>query len=213
MPTIAIVDDRLDHRTTLKRRLDSELIDDWNSIAIEPFAQVEDYPCWFTENDIGVLLLDERLNEQTVTCKYNGHELVEFLRSYMPTFPIFVITSYPDDEELRKKFKDVEAVIERKVFSKDAADYVPRIIRSAQKYFETFQDELAKLSDLARKVAQGIAGKEDFKELKAIQTKLGLSFPLASFNSRNEWLNEFECKLDELKKLSDEIKEFLESKK
>lgn len=217
MPTIAIIDDRKDHRSTIKRLVDTELLGDWDSSEVAPLPDLEDYPSWLTENEVAVILLDERLNEQKTKGKalpnYEGHHLVEFIRQHLPTLPIFVITSYPDDQELKKKFKDVEEIIVRQEFAKKADEYVPRFLRSGQRYLEAFHKELRELSDSADKIARGKATKGDIEKVKAIQAKIGMIFPCDSLKSRCEWTDELESNLKKLEKLSIDIKKFLQSTK
>jgi CheY-like chemotaxis protein len=217
MPTIAIIDDRKDHRSTIKRLVDTELLGDWDSSEVAPLADLEDYPSWLTENEVAVILLDERLNEQRTKGKnlsnYEGHHLVEFIRQHLPTLPIFVITSYPDDQELKKKFKDVEEIIVRQEFARKAAEYVPRFLRSGQRYLEAFHKELRELADSADKIARGKATKGDIERVKAIQAKIGMIFPCDSLKNRCEWTDELESNLKKLEKLSIDIKKFLQSTK
>lgn len=215
MPKVGIIDDRNDFRETLLRSIDNELEEDWQSVAIAPLPDMEDYPVWIAEHDVAVILLDERLNEQIeATGKdvdYKGHDLVEFIRRHIPTFPVFVITSYKDDEELRKKFSDVEDIIDRQEFLKRAGEYAPRFFRSGQKFLQVFRAELSELAEKANKIATGKATQEDFEKANAIRTRIGLAFPSEALGDRSEWLKKIEGKLEQFKQLSAEITEFLES--
>ena len=214
MPNIVIIDDRKDHRETLKAILDLQLIEGWKSIDINPLPSLEDYPSWITENEISVILLDERLDEQIETkteiADYRGHDLVDFIRERFPTLPIYVITSYPNDDDLKERFKDVEGILPRREFSGKAEDYVPRIIRAGQKFLETFQEELAELSDKTTKIAKGEATKEDIEKAKAIRSKIGCAFPSATYSEHSKLLTTLDKKLKELEKLKEEVKKHLE---
>jgi hypothetical protein len=213
MAAVGVIDDRRDLRETLVRRIKAELREDWECMSTAPLLEMEEYPAWITGNDVAVMLLDERLNEQVECCEafsgYNGHDLVTFLRERMPTFPIFVVTSYKDDEELRKKFRDVEDIIERKEFLKRAEEYVPRFIRSGQKFIEVFESELNELAIRADRIAKGVATNEDLERANAIRIRVGLAFPWDLLNDRSEWLKRMNEKMDELKKLKAEVEEFL----
>lgn len=208
MPTVGIIDDRLDHRQTLKRGLDLELSGEWQSVDSEPLASLEEYMSWLSEHDVSVLLLDEKLQEQA-TVGYDGHDVVSHLRKILPTFPIFVITAYPEDEELKKKFSDVEEIIPRAEFSRHTSEFVPRFLRAAQRYLNSFQAELAELSEKSKKIAEGVATEDDIKTVEAIQAKLELAFTYQFLSDRNEWLQEVEAKLQELEKLRADLGEFL----
>ena len=212
MPTIGIIDDRPDLRVTLKRSLDLELLDEWSSIDEDPLSKLEDYPSWLTENEVCVLLLDEKLHEQAPV-DYNGHDVVDFLRKHLPTLPIFVITAYPENEDLLKSFKDVEGIIPRTKFSKDASEYVSRITRSAQRFLESFQSELTQLAEISERIAQGKAKKKDKENAEAIQNKISLAFPYEALESRSELLGELESKLKDLEKMRKDIGNYLEKVK
>ena len=208
MPTVGIIDDRLDHRQTLKRGLDLELSGEWQSVDSEPLASLDEYMSWLSEHDVCVLLLDEKLHEQAAV-GYDGHDVVSHLRQILPTFPIFVITAYPDDEELRKKFSDVEEIIPRSAFSRQTSEFVPRFLRAAQRYLNSFQAELAELSDKSKKIAAGIATLDDINKVEAIQAKLDLAFTYQFLSDRNDWLQEVETKIKELDKLRADLGEYL----
>lgn len=212
MPTIGIIDDRSKQRETLKRSLDLELLEGWNSIDEDPLPRLEDYPRWLMENDICVLLLDEKLHEQ-VSVDYDGHDVVNFLRRKLPTLPIFVITAYSTEDELLKSSKDVEDIISKREFPKNANRYVSRIIRSAQRFLESFQKELSELAKLSKKIAQGKSNKRDKEKVEAIQNKISLAFPYDALASRSEWLSEFESKLKDLEKMRKDIGNYLKKSK
>jgi CheY-like chemotaxis protein len=213
MNNIAIVDDRIDNRQTLKRLIESFIEKDWYVIDLDPFPKLEDYYSFIIEEEISAIVLDERLHEQACggNCKvdYNGHNLVEFLRKHFPEFPIFVVTSYPDDDELLEKFKDVEDIIERTKFSKQAEKFVPRITRSAQRFLEAYQRELTELSQIAEKIALGNSSDEDTDKAKAIRAKVGLAIPSESFVINAKTLDEIESKLKELSLVHEKIEKSL----
>lgn len=209
MPSIAIIDDRKDARDTMKINLDLALSGNWTSIDIEPFENIEDYPSWIIENEIVAFLLDERLHEQSVIYQnqisYSGHDLVDFIREHFSTFPIFIVTAYPEDQELLDRFKDVEDIIERAKFNEKYADYVPRVLRSAQKYLDTFENELSELSKIAAKIAHGKYDDSEMNRLKAIQAKIGFAFPTKTFIQRSELLDKCEKVLKQLEDLKKRI--------
>src|SRR5258708_32416874 len=103
MAAIAVIDARLDHRVTVQRHVTANLTTPgWECLAPSPLANLGDYPAWLWEHDVAVLILDERLREVggPAGIDYEGHELVEYLRQRLPTFPMFVVTSFENDAEL-----------------------------------------------------------------------------------------------------------------
>lgn len=215
MPNIALIDDRKEARETIKINLDLALNKDWTSIDIYPLKNIDDYPSWITENDVAAILLDERLQEKvdlnSKNITYSGHDLVDYLRKKFTTLPIFIVTTYPKDNEIIERFKDVEDIIEREEFNKNYDNYVPRILRSAQKFLETFEKELFELSQIASDIAIGESDPAQIEKLKAIQTKIGIMFPSDTFIERSELLNNCENVLEELNKLKDRLDNDLES--
>lgn len=140
MPSIGVIDDRPDIRSIVVDALTlaPALADSWNIVSANPLSRLEDYPSWIAEHKISVLIIDERLNESAnpseVAVSYYGHDLVKYLRSRMGNFPIFVVTSYSNDVELRKRFGDVEDIIDRTRFMRDADSYATRFARSTDLY-------------------------------------------------------------------------------
>ena len=128
MPTIGIIDDREDVRKTLRMGMKTVLESDWNTVDSSPLPQLNDYLSWIGTNKIVSLIVDEKLNEIALDLSgavdYYGHDLVDFLRSRLKTFPIFVVTSYPDEQSLKDRFKDVEAIIDRRHFLKTLENYL-----------------------------------------------------------------------------------------
>ena len=121
MPVIGVVDDRVDARSVAVDSLSLALPEVWEVVPSDPLPSLSDYPSWIGANKLSVLIIDERLNEATTSdegaVNYFGHDLVKYLRKRMESFPLFVVTSYPDDEDLRLRFGDVEDIIDRKDFS------------------------------------------------------------------------------------------------
>ncbi len=217
MSRIAIIDDRRDLRETLKRSLDLELENSWESIDIDPMPELGMYHSWIIENDIAALIIDERLHEELTDSNkkvyYTGHDLVDFLRGYYPTLPLFVVTSYPEEEGLTERFKDVEEILERTDFIRNIENWVPRILRAAQRYIETYQSELEELSEKAEKIAKGEANENDIKRAKALRSKIGIAFPATSLQENIGTIKELEDKIGELELLQKDIQKHFDRKK
>lgn len=218
MPTIGIVDDRADVRAVIADSLSLELPETWTIIDIDPLPNKTDYPSWIGANKISVLIIDERLNETFTTdagaVRYFGHDLVLELRMKMTSFPIFVITSYPNDEELRFRFADVEDIIDRTAFSRNPASYAARFARASQRYLETFERELAELSDIAVKSATGAnISTAERTRAKAIQEKINIAFDFEHIEHRSQWIEQMEATIQEFDQLRQELETLLTYKK
>jgi hypothetical protein len=161
MTSIGVIDDRNEERQIIVDGIKfGKNNDAWTVIDSKPLTKLEEYPAWIGQNKICALVIDELLDEKInggVAVEYKGHNLVDFIRQHIPTLPIFVVTSYSNDSSLRERFKDVEDIVERQIFSSNYRDYVPRIIRAAQQYLNVFQEELNELALFAQRVATGEA--------------------------------------------------------
>ncbi|WP_423736527.1 hypothetical protein [Chitinophaga caseinilytica] len=216
MPTIGIIDDRKDFRETLNRRLLLSLKKhkiDFSVLDVDPFSELQDYVNWITENDIALLIVDERLQEGggKINVKYNGSNLIEFLRSILPEFPVVAITSYPNDEDLQKKFPLFDEILGRTEFHNKSDEYTLRFVRYAQRFLGIYSKQLIRISELSESIAKGTASKEDVEELKSIQQYLNIPFTAYAFANREDWLKQYEGKLKELSEISNRIQEYISS--
>lgn len=217
MPLIGIVDDRLEQRDTIVRGivLSNQLPQDWELLAIAPLQEIKDYPSWIVENDIAVLIVDEKLNENAADggkhVRYFGHNLINFLRELsgiFADFPIFVITAFNLTAELAEEEASVEFIIQRAGWIDAAEKWVPRIVRAGQRYFETHKTQLAELGRISQKVALGEASDDEIKKLDAIRASFELSLiPFNEIKTRSEWIKKFEGAMDDFQKLQIEVDE------
>lgn len=217
MPKITIVDDRKDFRTTLKRKIEAFFIKsklkDWEVMDISPFQNKSEYFPWLLENDVVVLILDERLQEnieESESVNYKGSELIEEIRRHLKEFPVYAITNYSRDPDLQSKFPLFDEILDRDSFYSKADEYITRFIRSGQRYIQSHNKILTRISELSQKVAVGDATNEETLELKGLQEGLNLSS--VEIIDREAWLHKYQEKLDELDKLSIQIEEFLKKK-
>lgn len=217
MPAIGIVDDRDSPRETLTRLtklgIPPESKKEWEVIDSSPLPKLNDYSAWLTENDIAVLIVDERLNEQTKSgvghVTYQGHDLVDFLRKRLPDFPIYIVTAHPTDQAVVNRYKDVEEIVNRKNLSQTTKKIIPRLIRAGQRYFDSYQGQLTELSEISKKIALGKQTDADVKKVKALQEFLQMPFTTDPDTERSKTLTELEEKLDEFEELRKEIEAHL----
>lgn len=217
MPKITIVDDRKDFRTTLKRKIEAFFIKsklkDWEVMDISPFQNKSEYFPWLLENDVVVLILDERLQEnieESESVNYKGSELIEEIRRHLKEFPVYAITNYSRDPDLQSKFPLFDEILDRDSFYSKADEYITRFIRSGQRYIQSHNKILTRISELSQKLAVGDATNEETLELRGLQEGLNLSS--VEIIDREAWLHKYQEKLDELDKLSIQIEEFLKKR-
>lgn len=210
MPTIAIIDDRRDHRETVLRLVETFLPGDtWSVVACPPLADLQDYPAWLIEHGVATLLLDEKLQEEVEDdpVTYEGHDLIEYLRQRHPTLPIFVVTAYQTDPDLNARFGEVEGIISRDSLAERAEEYVARFVRAGSRFWEEHEQELAQLGNVASAIARGEATETQIDQARALQAKLGLSFRITEVQKRAEWLQELDGLLRRLEDFRREAEE------
>jgi DNA-binding NarL/FixJ family response regulator len=181
---LLLVDDRDEVRKEMRETI--ELVASGSSVELEiedefPFFSVEDYAPFIQEHDIHALLLDERLSEQMNRSTqqhvgYLGHDVLEKLRSALPDFPVYVVTTYPNDEDLVSNASEVEDIIDRIEFSKSVEKYVSRIQRAASRFLESRKDALDKLERLSLLAASGALDVKQEEELNSVRAFLSLPY-------------------------------------
>ena len=186
-------------------------------IAQFPFQDIEQYFEFIENNEVCVLILDERLNDesdpQTGPVNYMGNELVTELRKRLKDFPIFMVTTYTPDDDLLAKFSQFEYILTRQEITEDEEGgnkFVPIIVRSGQRYLDSNNKELSEFNELSKLVAAGNKDPETISRLEALQVKLEL--PTIGFNDRKVWLNEYESHIQNLETLKQELWQKLQDK-
>lgn len=219
MPKIGLIDDKKDQRESTRKLIQNHLdqkYKGWECIDTYPFKEdLSLYVAWIGEHDIAVLVIDEQLQEEPATegwnVDYNAHNLIDFIRAAYPIFPVFAMTAYSVTEELKKKNGAFDDILEKEEFSEDSEGLTDRFVRAGQRFTEVNQEELDKLSEISRALAEG--KKVDAGEIaqaKAIQERLGIPFTIDRIMNRSEALTEFNKQLNDLEKIAQEIKQFLD---
>lgn len=216
MPTIAIVDDDTRLRNLDVNGLSRTLPKGWSAIGTAPFQHLSDYPSWIAENDVAVLLVDEELGNRSISpvghVRYKGHDVVKSLRTRNKTLPIYFLTDYPNNPPVKAQESAVEDTFEKGRFRRDRAGHVKKLMRRGKDYFNSVKDQLADLNTLSLKIAKGEATAKQKNDAKAIQTSLELPLLTETFNTRSEWLEEYEQKVKEFEKLRKEVQKYLKPK-
>lgn len=215
MATIAIIDDNPEQSGTILNNLEiaiSEFKSDLKAISSLPFKDPNEYFNFIDKNDICVLILDEKLNDQPIDengpINYKGSQLVTFLREKLKDFPIYSVTNFVAADELKEKESEFEEVIPRGDFIEHTNKYFSRILRASKNYLNENLDELSEFNDLTIAISGGDKNPELITRLQALQVKLAL--PFSGFDERNAWLNEYENQIKSLEKLNEIIKSKLD---
>jgi len=224
MNTIAIVDDRADARGAAQRRIERGLgklgaTGEWRVLGIDPLPELDDYPSWLTGEEVLVLILDQRLNEDvTKKVSYNGHDIVTRIRPRLFDLPVYYLTAVADDEEVEGDAPKVQAILERKKFlDSDPVPWVREFMREGQRYEQKLARNLARLSELAEKAVSGILSEDEAEEAASLRQTLQLAFESgddqeeARTAARSELLDRFEGELDALEEAVQEFRAILEA--
>jgi CheY-like chemotaxis protein len=210
---ISILDDRKGARETLRNGIQPALPHDWHCIICPLQDDPSKYSEWLQKNGVSILILDQLLNEQEqdseLPVTYKGDEVIKHIRNATPDFPIIVVTSNLDDEDLQNAFGAADDIVDRTELLEKIDKYIPRFERIASIYSSRNAEQLARLAELAEKAATGLASQEDMTQLKAIQHTLAL--PCTEIRS-DVALDELEQKLKELESLEQELKTHMKRK-
>ncbi|MFB9080227.1 hypothetical protein ACFFLS_11960 [Flavobacterium procerum] len=216
MRYIGLIDDREVTRTSLKLSLRVPLLangkekQEWDIIDIEPFKDINEYIGWISENEISILIIDEKLNESTVV-NYLGHNVVIILRDAFPELPIFCITAAKREPDLNDNYKYYNFILSKDEFQERRDEFVNLFIKSGEDFYRKYTEKKDRLSEIADFMADqnGDVSDEIKNEADDIRDFLMLTHKVDS-SSAEAWLHEFSSKVknfeDILEKINSELK-------
>jgi DNA-binding NtrC family response regulator len=179
--TIGLVDDDDDTRgSTVKvfrMRLQNE---GYRIVDIRPFDSLDQYSKWINEESIEALIIDWRLNEKGASKQrpvtYEGGALVEAVHKTHPFMPFFVLTAYPEDDDVLANDSNVEVIKDRDMFSKDPIAVISKLRRASGRYSKTQQAKIDRVASLAEASASKELSDDERVELHALQEELRIAF-------------------------------------
>jgi DNA-binding NarL/FixJ family response regulator len=220
MAKIAILDDRKDHRDTVRRSMEVALASfpGWSCCECPVLDAPDNYLEWIVENNVQVLLVDQVLNEQGENVDlrpvhYKGHDVIAAIREHVPDFPIFIVTAVRNDPDLQEHLADAEEVIKRTEFGEDPRTHLARMTRAGQRFAEANTRRLARLSELAKKSAAGTADAAELEELRGLQQGLAIAVTTETALARDVAIRNLEAEVDRLEHLCRKIKKVVDQKK
>lgn len=216
MKNIGLIDDKDISRRAFMLKLNLELenkFPDWHVIDSKPFKEVETYRQWILENEISILLLDERLDEERLGdgsyVSYFGSDLVKELRLYFKDFPIYCITNVEITEKLINSLNYFNLTLSKRKFDEDMDNYLNLFIRSGISFYTEYKKELSRLGELSNIVAKGEETSENIIEIQSLQTKLVLPHLTEDIKNREEYLAEIQEQIDKIKIMQIELTKLL----
>jgi hypothetical protein len=211
MRYIGLIDDRVATRNSLKLSilhpllLDGKDNQEWDVIDIEPFKEKNDYKTWISENEISILIIDEKLNESTVV-DYLGHDVVIMLREAFPELPIFCITAATRDLDLDENYKNYNLILSKNDFQAKRDEYVNLFIKSGEDFYKKYTEKKDRLSEIAIIMADKNDISEELnKEAEDIRDFLLLTNKVDN-KSNEAWLEEFSSKVKDFEEILEKIK-------
>lgn len=150
---IYFVDEDEDQRETYSLMLQECFPQDSQSpqvIGVEPRPELSDMRFLVEERDVVTVVLDEQLKDSGVA-KYFGIELAEYLRGLSKKLPIYILTSYPQSEELLEGEMKVEDILNKQDLPVRKDIVGARILRRIDNYLDVSTDREARFESLLRK--------------------------------------------------------------
>lgn len=218
--TIGIIDDNQEQRDSFKDAIENYLKKENREgievLDIEPLQNKESYANWIREHEVVALIIDEKLADVPISatgksCGYEGHDMAEELRNRKNIIPIHVVTSADINDDLTNNRELFENVLSRDDFRENRDKYAEIILRSGQRYFEENKKLYDQFAELSRKlVIDDKISEEDIKELRSLQEYFQVPLYTEEMVRRDDLISEFKKDLEELEKLNNEAKEFLD---
>lgn len=213
MPKIGLVDDRADSRRSYKLMIELPIIKNkivnWEVLDIAPLERIQDYPQWILENEISVLIIDEKLNESS-GFNYLGHEVVSFLRNRFKILPIYGVTAWDRDSDLNKAYKDYNLIINKSDLEDRRDEFVNLFIRTGEDFYQKNQSKILRMSVISENIANGTADSKQLEELRSIQEYLMIPHFENELTTKNDWLNNLEEKINDFSKILDSLEKLKE---
>lgn len=211
MSTIAVVDDRENDRTLACKRIQRGLRkasggDAWRVISSPPLRTLEEYPNWLIEEDVGVLILDQRLNESGPRhVDYTGHDIVTRITPRLFDLPVYYLTSIKDVSEIAEDTSKVRAILQRDQFlSSDPGVWEAEFVREGTRYHDHVARKMLRLSQLSEAAALGELTQEEAEEAAALRQELNLVFE----NGRDDVEEDNASRARALQEFSDHLAHF-----
>lgn len=136
-------------------------------IGIEPKANVGDMSFLVEDKNVVAIILDEQLKESGVA-QYFGIELASYLRSLNKKIPIYILTSFPQSEELIEGEMDVEDILSKQDLATKKDTVGARILRRIDTYLEVYKSRDIRFELLLRKSIESSLSEKEFIELKEL---------------------------------------------
>lgn len=212
MKNIGLIDDKDAQRRAFMLKLNLKLetlYSGWKVIDSNPFKDFDSYRQWILENEISILIIDERLDEEKLDdgsyANYFGSDLVKYLRNYFKDIPIYCITNIEITEHLKEALSYFNLILSRNKFDEDIDNYLNSFIKSGISFYTEFKTELGRLGELSELIATGKPTEKDILEIQSLQTKLVIPHLTEEIVSRENYLAELEKMIEKIKSMQENL--------
>ncbi|MFV1883226.1 MAG: hypothetical protein ACMZ7B_01870 [Balneola sp.] len=215
MNNIALVNDQPDQLATIHDQFEIALdgSPNWKLTPIKPFNDINEYPTWILENEITILVLDEKLYGGSLDdgshVDYTGHQVAELVRESNKELPIISLSNYAPEEELLESLDNFHLILGQDEFDNNFDNYFNLIKKLSESYFEQNQDRLNRISEISELIAKGNGNEELFKELNSLRAILSLPHFSSGIEFRSQVLDLMEGQIEEIAALKKEIQKYL----
>lgn len=164
---IWLIDDIERHSTTYSNGLKLDMPQGFQIETIcPPYRRIEDYSALLENPDTACIIIDQRLTE-TGYATYTGIELAQYLRSINQKVPIYILTSYVDEEDFTGGEWSVEHIIPKDSFN--ARTVIARILRHTNVYEDILDERAKRFNELLKKTLDDSLDEAELEELAELQ--------------------------------------------
>jgi len=167
---LVFVDEDQDQRETFTLLLQSCFPDNpapLEVIGVEPKRNIADMQYLVEDKDIVTIILDEQLKDSG-EAQYFGIDLASYLRGLNKKIPIYILTSFPDSEELSDGAMDVEDILDKQTIYKIKPIVGARILRRINSYLDISSEREIRFEQLLRKSVEDSLTEAETTELKEL---------------------------------------------
>lgn len=198
---VVFVDEDEDQREAYTLLLQSCFPDDVQVVGVEPGRQLGDMRYLVEDPEIATIILDEQLKDSGVA-QYFGIELANYLRALNKKIPIYILTSYPESEELQDGELNVEDILNKQNIAQRKDIVGARILRRINSFLEISTDRELRFEELLRKSIAESLNADELRELNELGYLRSAPMELDEIltNEQIKKLDELQEKIEKIEK-------------
>jgi hypothetical protein len=171
---IYFLDDQPSQRQMLDWDLKSLFSENFEISALPLHTDKTEYHKYLDDNEVAGVLVDQRLNETGEITAYSGLDLAKYLRGLYPEMPIFLVTGFDPDEQIKSSDSgSVEAVVlksELRANTPDSERFKQRFLRHVGRYQSALTARQKRFRELLGKSVRDEISAEEKAELATLES-------------------------------------------